>query len=58
MLRGNSREKLGHTSFDPRPNPETTLPFMRRGKGGSGPDSGPIIEGLGSFDDILSMWLS
>jgi len=36
-----------HTSLEPRPKPDTTLPFMRRGKGASGPLSDPIILGRG-----------
>ena len=36
------------TSLEPRPNPDTTLPPMRRGKGGSGPESGPIILARGA----------
>jgi hypothetical protein len=35
------------TSLEPRPKPDTTLPFMRRGKGVSGPLSGPMIFGRG-----------
>ena len=34
-----------HTSFEPLPNPDTTSPFIRRGNGGSGPESGPMIVG-------------
>jgi hypothetical protein len=32
-----------HTSLLPLPKPLTTSPFMRSGKGGSGPDSGPTM---------------
>ena len=43
-----------HTSFEPRPNPETTFPFIRRGNGASGPESGPIIVGRGPSGRIFS----
>ena len=33
------------TSFEPRPNPDITFPSIRRGKGGSGPESDPMIVG-------------
>lgn len=36
------------TSFEPRPNPDITSPSMRRGKGVSGPESGPTIVGRGA----------
>lgn len=44
---------MGPTSLDPRPKPETTLPFMRRGYGVSGPESGPTIVGRGPLGAIL-----
>lgn len=44
------------TSFDPRQNPDTTFPFIRKGKGGSGPASLPIIEGRGPLGGILRAW--
>jgi hypothetical protein len=45
--RGLRRQGGTRTSLEPLPNPETTLPFMRRGNGASGPGSGPIIVGRG-----------
>lgn len=33
------------SSEEPRPKPEVTFPDMRRGNGGLGPESGPIVEG-------------
>jgi hypothetical protein len=36
-----------HTSLEPRPKPNITLPFIRKGNGASGPLSGPIILGRG-----------
>lgn len=41
------------TSLDPLPKPEMTSPFMRSGKGASGPESGPIIEARGPSGRIL-----
>jgi hypothetical protein len=41
------------TSFEPLPNPETTSPFMRSGKGGSGPESGPMIVARGPSGRIV-----
>jgi len=40
------------SSFEPRPKPDTTCPFMRNGYGASGPESGPIIVGRGVEVDI------
>jgi len=44
---------MGRTSLDPRPKPVTTLPFIRRGYGFSGPESGPTIVGRGPLGAIL-----
>jgi len=46
------------TSFEPRPKPETTLPLIRNGNGGSGPESGPIIVGRGPSGRIVLSNLS
>jgi hypothetical protein len=46
-----------HTSLEPRPKPDTTLPFMRRGNGASGPLSGPIILGRGPSGRIVAGFL-
>jgi hypothetical protein len=58
MLNGgrDRNEEIGHASLLPLPKPLTTLPPMRSGNGGSGPESGPIICGLPSL--ILSICLS
>jgi hypothetical protein len=45
--RGSRDRIMGCTSFEPRPNPDTTLPFIRRGNGASGPESRPMIVGRG-----------
>lgn len=39
----------GQTSLEPRPKPFSTAPRMRRGKGDSGPDAGPMMEARGSW---------
>jgi hypothetical protein len=49
-----------NTSFEPRPKPDITSPSMRRGNGGSGPESGPTIVGRGArggaaSEDIVAM---
>lgn len=44
--RGMERGAL-FTSLEPRPKPETTSPFIRRGKGASGPASAPMMVGRG-----------
>lgn len=41
------------TSFEPRPKPEITLPFIWRGNGCSGPLSGPMILGRGPLGRIV-----
>ena len=33
------------TSLDPRPKPAMTVPSMRKGYGGAGPESGPTMVG-------------
>jgi hypothetical protein len=53
-IRDRGRRERRPTSLEPRPNPETTLPFIRRGKGASGPESGPITVGRGPSGRILS----
>lgn len=35
----------GFTSLEPRPKPAMTLPSILYGKGDSGPESGPTMEG-------------
>lgn len=47
-----------HTSLEPRPKPDTTLPFIRRGNGGSGPLSGPMIFGRGPSGRIVGIFSS
>ena len=37
-----------HTSLLPRPKPLTTGPLSLRGKGWTGPESGPAVRGRGS----------
>lgn len=41
------------TSLLPRPKPFTTFPFSFRGKGGSGPESGPVTEGRGPLGRMV-----
>lgn len=41
------------TSLLPLPNPFTTVPFTRSGKGGSGPASGPATGGRGASGRIV-----
>lgn len=49
-------EREGRTSLDPLPKPFSTAPRMRRGKGASGPDAGPIMEARGVLGGIFAVW--
>lgn len=40
-------------SLLPRPNPLTTFPFSCRGKGGSGPESGPVTGSRGPLGRMM-----